>query len=146
MDMTHVPYKGTGPAMNDLLGGQLDAIFNNMAVASTQSKAGNVRILAVSGPKRVPAFPDVPTMNEVVPGTVGEAWFGVSAPAGTPAAVVDRLQTALAKVMANADFRGKLAEQGLTPIGAPQAEFVKFLHDEDRKWAPIIKAANIKLD
>ena len=146
MDMTHVPYKGTGPAMNDLLGGQLDAIFNNMAVASTQSKAGNVRILAVSGPKRVPAFPDVPTMNEVVPGTVGEAWFGVSAPAGTPAAVVDRLQTALAKVMANADFRGKLAEQGLTPVGAPQAEFVKFLHDEDRKWAPIIKAANIKLD
>ncbi|MDX3905857.1 MAG: tripartite tricarboxylate transporter substrate binding protein [Pigmentiphaga sp.] len=146
IDMTHVPYKGTGPAMNDLIGGQLDAIFNNMAVASAQARAGNVRILAVSGPKRVPAFPDVPTMSETIPGMVGEAWFGVSAPAGTPAAVVDKLEAALAKVMSNAEFRAKLAEQGLTPVGAPQAEFVKFLHEEERKWAPIIKAANIKLE
>ncbi|OVZ64685.1 hypothetical protein CDO44_00260 [Pigmentiphaga sp. NML080357] len=146
LDMTHVPYKGTGPAMNDLLGGQLDAIFNNMSVAATQARAGNVRILAVSGPRRVPAFPDVPTMDETIPGMVGEAWFGVSAPAGTPAPVVDKLQASLGKVMASADFRAKLAEQGLTPIGAPQAEFVKFLQDEERKWAPVIKAANIKLD
>ncbi|VCU68750.1 Tripartite tricarboxylate transporter family receptor [Pigmentiphaga humi] len=146
IDMTHVPYKGTGPAMNDLLGGQLDAIFNNMSVASAQVKAGTARILAVSGPKRLPAFPDVPTMDEVVPGTVGEVWFGVSAPAGTPQPVIDRLQAALGKVMANADARGKLTDLGLTPVGAPQAEFVKFLHDEEKKWTPIIKGANIKLD
>ncbi len=146
MDMVHVPYKGTGPAMNDLLGGQLDAIFNNLGVAQTQVKAGNVRILAVSGPKRVSAFPDVPTMDETIPGTIGEAWFGVSAPAGTPKPVIDKLQAALAKVMADPDFRSKVSVQGLTPVGAPHAEFVKFLHDEEKKWAPIIKAANIKLD
>jgi tripartite-type tricarboxylate transporter receptor subunit TctC len=146
IQMTHVPYKGTGPAMNDLLGGQIDAIFNNIAVASVQARAGNVRVLAVSGPKRVAAFPDVPTMSEVVPDTVGEAWFGVSAPAGLPQPIVDKLTAALTKVMASADFRAKLLEQGLVSVAAPQAQFVQFIKDEDRKWAPIIKSANIKLD
>jgi Uncharacterized protein conserved in bacteria len=146
IDMTHVPYKGTGPAMNDLLGGQLDAIFNNLGVAATQFRAGNVRILAVSGAKRVPAFPDVPTMSETIPGMVGEAWFGVSAPAGLPAPVTEKLQASLSRVMGNPDFRAKLAEQGLTPMGAPQAEFIKFLREEEDKWASVIKAANIKLD
>jgi len=146
ISMTHVPYKGTGPAMNDLLGGQLDAVFNNLATASALSKAGAVRVLAVSGSKRVPEFPNVPTMDEVVPGTVGEAWFGISGPAGIPATVLDRLQDALGNIMATADFRAKLAAQWLTPVGALQAEFVRFLHEEEHKWAPIIQATNITLN
>lgn len=146
IDMTHVPYKGTGSAINDLIGGQLDAIFNNPGVAAAQAKAGKVRILAVSGPKRLPDLPDIPTMAETVPGAVGEAWFGISGPANMPPAVVNKLVATMTKVMASPDLKTKLMEQGLTPIGSGPAEFSKFLAEEDQKWAPVIKAANIKLD
>lgn len=146
IDMTHVPYKGTGSALNDLIGGQLDAIFNNPGVAAAQAKAGKVRILAVSGPKRLPDLPDVPAMTESIPGTIGEAWFGISGPANLPKPVVDKLVAAITKVMASPDLKAKLIEQGFTPLGAGPADFVKFLVDEDRKWAPVIKTANIKLE
>ncbi len=146
IQLTHVPYKGTGQAMIDLLGGQLDAIFNNLGIAAAQVKAGKVRILAVSGPNRLPDFPDVPTMDSVVPGTVGEAWFGVSAPVGMPAAVVDKLVSVLAKIVATAEFKARLSEHGLTPIGAGPVDFVRFLKAEEQKWGPVIKAGNIKLD
>src|SRR5690606_30244730 len=99
--MTHVPYKGTGPAMNDLIGGQLDAIFNNMQAAKPQTAAGTVRILAVSGPNRMPQFPDVPTMDEIIPGTIGEAWFGVSGPKGIPPEIIKKIEPALDTVLQN---------------------------------------------
>lgn len=143
--MTHVPYKGTGPAMNDLIGGQLDAIFNNMQAAVTQSEAGNIRVLAVSSPKRMPQFPDVPTMDEIIPGTVGEAWFGISGPKGVSPAVIRRIESAMAEVMKDADFRRQLSAVGMSPMGAPQAEFNRFLEEENRKWTPIIQGANITL-
>lgn len=143
--MTHVPYKGTGPAMNDLIGGQLDAIFNNMQAAATQSQAGTIRVLAVSGPKRMPQFPDVPTMDEIIPGTVGEAWFGISGPKGVSPAIMRKLEAAMAEVMKDEDFRKQLSAVGMTPMGSPQAEFDRFLEDEIQKWTPIIRGANITL-
>lgn len=144
--MTHVPYKGTGPAMNDLIGGQLDAIFNNMQAAKTQSDAGNVRVLAVSGPKRMPQFPGVPTMDEIIPGTIGEAWFGVSGPKGIPPEVIKKIETALDETIRDETIRKQLGDVGMTPVGAPHTEFVDFLGKETEKWAPIIKAADIKIE
>lgn len=146
LKMTHVPYKGTGAAINDLLGGQLDAIFNNPGVAAAQAKSGKVRILAVSGAKRLPDLADIPTMDEVVPGAIGEAWFGISGPAGMPPAVVAKLVSSIQGVMATPDLKAKLMEQGLTPSGMGPADFARFLKEEDAKWAPVIKAAGITLE
>jgi tripartite-type tricarboxylate transporter receptor subunit TctC len=146
LKMTHVPYKGTGAAINDLLGGQLDAIFNNPGVAAAQAKSGKVRILAVSGAKRLPDMPDVPTMDEAVPGAIGEAWFGISGPAGMPPAVVTKLVTTIQTVLASPELKARLIEQGLTPTALGPAEFSRFLKEEDAKWAPVIKAAGITLE
>ena len=91
LDMVHIPYKGTGPAMTDLLGGQIDAMFNALIAATPYIKAGKVRALAVTASERLPDHPEIPTLNESVPGAVGDAWFGISAPAKTPPGVVERL-------------------------------------------------------
>lgn len=106
--MVHVPYKGTGPAMNDLLGGSLDAMLTSAAVAAPHVKVGKLRALAVSGAQRLRDFPNVPTMNESVPGAIGDAWFGVSVPSKTPKPVVERLRTALERASAGPELRGQL--------------------------------------
>lgn len=139
VEMVHVPYKGTGPAMNDLIGGQLDALFNNLQAAETQAKAGNIRILAVSSPERHPQFPDVPTMDEIVPGTVAEAWFGISGPKGIPSEIIDHLEKALANVLKDESVRKQLAAVGMTPRGERQQQFAQFIQDEISKWGPVIQ-------
>ncbi|MDX3907404.1 MAG: tripartite tricarboxylate transporter substrate binding protein [Pigmentiphaga sp.] len=146
LKMVHIPYKGTGAAINDLVGGQLDAIFNNPGVAAAQVRAGNARILAVSGARRIPTLPDVPTMDEVVPGAVGEAWFGISGPAGLPPSVIAPLVAAFEQAMKSEDLQAKLIEQGFTPdFGGPEV-FARNLQSEIAKWGPVIKAADIKLE
>lgn len=143
--MTHVPYKGTGPAMTDLLGGTLDAMFTSAAVATPHIKAGKLRALAVSSAKRTAEYPNVPTMNETVKGAIGDAWFGISVPAQTPPSVVQRLNTELQRIIAAPDVRAQLQEAGLEPVGLGPREFSKFLHDEIAKWEPVIRAANISV-
>lgn len=146
MSMLHVPYKGTAPATVDLLGGRLDALFDGLPTAAAQAKSGNVRILAVTGANRVPAFPDVPTMSEVIPGIVGEAWFGISVPAKTPVPIVEKLETALAQIVAEPAVQKRLTELGMVPMGLNHEDFLTFLQSESERWGPIIKAANIQID
>lgn len=141
--MTHIPYKGTGPATVDLLGGQIDALFDGLPTATTQVKAGKMRVLAVSGATRMPNFPEVPTMDEVVPGVVGEAWFGISVPANTPPAVIDKLEAEIVRIVAAPDVQTRLQELGMSPIGAGQQQFAQFIRAESDRWGPVIKAANI---
>jgi tripartite-type tricarboxylate transporter receptor subunit TctC len=146
VDLVHVPYKGSGPALVDLLAGQVDAIFDGMPTATAQSRAGKVRLLAVSSPQRVPTFPEVPTMNEIVPGAVGVAWFGVSAPARTPRDVLDKLERSGLKVLAVPEMRTKLAEIGMFPGGLGAAEYTRFVEAEIRKWQPVVKATGVKAE
>lgn len=146
IDLVHVPYKGSGPALVDLLGGQIDAMFDGMPTATAQHRAGNVRLLAVSSPQRVATFPDVPTMNEIVTGAVGVAWFGVSAPARTPPEVLARLEEAGLRALVVPEVKAKLAELGMFPGGLGRADYTRFVEAEIRKWAPIVKATGVKVE
>ena len=115
IDMVHIPYKGTGPATADMIAGQLDAVLDGPVAAGGYIRGGRARALAAASSERLKAYPDVPTMDEVVPGTGGEAWFGISTQAQVPRDILERLQPELVKVIAQAEFQGKLAELGLTP-------------------------------
>jgi tripartite-type tricarboxylate transporter receptor subunit TctC len=145
-NMLHIPYRGTGPATADLLAGQIDAMFDGMPTATQQVRAGKVRLLAVTGPERLATFPDVPTMNEVVRGVIGTAWFGISAPARTPQPIVDQLQAEVIGVLRQPDVIARLGDIGTTlnPIGS-QA-FAAFIASEVRKWAPVIQQSRVKVE
>jgi tripartite-type tricarboxylate transporter receptor subunit TctC len=144
IDMVHIPYKGTGPALTDMLGGQIDAMFNALIAAAPHIRGGKVRALAITAEHRDPDFPEVPTMAESVPGAVGDAWFGIAVPAKTPPAVAEQLRIALARSMEAPEFRQKLNALGLAPMPLGPKELLAFIDAENRKWAPVIRAANIK--
>ena len=143
IDMVHIPYKGTGPAMTDLLGGQIDAMFNALIAATPYIKAGKVRALAVTASERLSDHPEIPTLNESVPGAVGDAWFGISAPAKTPAAIVERLRQEVGKTLEQSDLKNKLMEMGLTPKFLGPKDFYQFIVNENKKWSGVIKADNL---
>ena len=143
IDMVHIPYKGTGPAMTDLLGGQIDAMFNALIAATPYIKAGKVRALAVTASERLSDHPEIPTLNESVPGAVGDAWFGISAPAKTPTAVVERLRQEIGKTLEQSDLKNKLMEMGLTPKFLGPKDFYQFIVNENKKWSGVIKADNL---
>ena len=144
IDMVHIPYKGTGPATADMIAGQLDAVLDGPVAAGGYIRGGRARALAAASSERLKAYPDVPTMDEVVPGTGGEAWFGISTQAQVPKDILDRLQPELIKVIAQPEFQGKLAELGLTPRFMAGAEYTAFIQSEIRRWGPVIKAAGVK--
>jgi tripartite-type tricarboxylate transporter receptor subunit TctC len=146
IDMVHIPYKGTGPAMTDLLGGQIDAMFNALIAATPYIKAGKVRALAVTAAERLPDHMDIPTLNESVPGAVGDAWFGLSAPAKTPTAVVERLRAEIGKTLEQPELKTKLMEMGLTPKFLGTKDFIQFIVSENKKWSGVIKADNLTLN
>ncbi|MDO9279666.1 MAG: tripartite tricarboxylate transporter substrate binding protein [Polaromonas sp.] len=146
MNLLHVPYRGTGPAMTDLIGGSIGAMITSPGVAASQIKAGKLRALAVSSPARLSDFPDVPAMTEVVPGAGGDAWFGISVPANTPQPVIDRLHAELEKVIKIPQIRAQLQQAGLTPSGLGKQGFDKFLLAEISKWTPVIRSAKIVAD
>lgn len=145
-DLVHVPYKGTGPATTDLLGGTIEAMFDGMPTATQNVRAGKVRLLAVSGAERLPTFPDVPTMNEVVPGAIGVAWFGLSAPAQTPPTVVKLLEDEVMRAVRAPDVQARLADIGMTPAPLGSADFVAYIAAETRKWAPVVASAKVKIE
>lgn len=144
VDILHVPYKGAGPGINDLMGGQIDMIFSTSASVSGQIKNGQLRALAVTTKDRSPSYPGVPTVAESgVPGYFVDSWYGVFVPEGTPKDVIDRLNGAIKTVSANADFQAALKLEGLVAeVGAPQAlgDYVK---DEEARWTTIIQQAGI---
>jgi tripartite-type tricarboxylate transporter receptor subunit TctC len=146
IDMVHVPYKGSGPAITDLLGGQLDGMFESLVTATGYVRGGKLRLLAVTGDKRSKTFPEVPAMTEVVPGVVGGAWFGISAPAKLPPEIATRLQAELQAIMAAPDMQTRLTELGMTPLPLGGADYVAFMQSENRRWGPIIKAGNVRVE
>ena len=147
MDMTHIPYKGGGPAITELVGGQTDLMFATPIEVAPQVQAGRLKVIATTAPKRLPALPDVPTIQESgYPGFEVFAWFGVLAPAGTPRAIVDRLAGEFAKVVEMPDVKEKLAGQSATVLLKPGEEFSAFIAAEKIKWGGVVKASGARID
>ncbi len=142
--ITIVPYRGAAPALNDLLGEHIDAMFDAMPVMVTQAKAGKVTPLAVTGAGRSPALPDVPTILEAGVSYEIAGWFGILAPTGTPAAVVRRLRDEVAKAVTSPDVVAQLDGQGMAPVGSQPEEWRTYLQSELATYSKIIKDANIK--
>lgn len=146
VNIVHVAYKGATPAISDLLGGHIDATFIADSSAVEFVRSGKLRMLATTTEKRVPALPDIPAMDEIVSGVSGSLWYGVSAPARTPQAVIDRLQAEILSSINSGDMQAGLTGIGMTPVPLGSVEFVAFIQKEMRKWEPIVKANNIRID
>ncbi len=142
--MTHVPYRGTGPALNDLVGGRLDVMFDILTAAIAQVKAGTVRALGVTTLRPNPLLPGVPTVAETVPGFEVSTWNGVFAPAATPPATIERISAAIAAVMGEASVKSRLAELSVEARGTPPADLAALLASESDKWGRLVRAANIR--
>ena len=147
LDMVHVPYKSGGPAITDVMAGQVDFMFGTVAATYPHVSGGKLRALAVSAPERSKRLPDVPTVAEAaIPGYEAYEWNGVFLPAGVPADVAAKLQQALQEVLKEDEVKQRLADLGAQPIGSTPAEFAAFLKKEDSKWGEVVKKGNIKLD
>jgi tripartite-type tricarboxylate transporter receptor subunit TctC len=143
----HIPYKGTGPAVADVLGGQVTMMFAGISSVRQHVEAGRLRAIAVTGEKRSPAMPKVPTFTEAAMKQVdASSYWGALAPARTPPEIVNRLSTTLAQVLKMRDVHDKLVELGFDPIGGSPSDFAALLAKETDKWAKVIKAAGVKLD
>lgn len=147
VDIKHVPYKGNAAAMTDVIGGQIEMLFDQMATAVPHVKSGRVRALAVTTAKRSPAMPDVPTVAESgFPGFEATAWFGIVGPRGMPKDVVDRINASVRKALARPEVQKQLGAQGLDLTPSSPAEFRDTLKSEMTKWASVIKQAGVKLE
>lgn len=143
----HVPYRGTAPAMNDLVGGHILFMFDNLSSSLPQHQAGTLRILAVCTPERTPYLPDVPTMSEAaLPGFTSMAWFGLVAPPDTPADIVAKINKAVVTALESEDVRKKFLAQGAEPIGNSPQEMAAFLERERALWGGVIEKANLKAE
>jgi tripartite-type tricarboxylate transporter receptor subunit TctC len=147
VDMTHVPYKGSAPALTDLMGGQVQVMFDNLPSSLALIKSGKLRAIAVTSLKRAPALPDVPTIAESgLPGFEASSWFGVLAPAGTPAPVVARLNAEVNKWLQSPEAREQLLAQGAAAAGGTPEQFAAHIRAETEKWAKVVKASGAKVD
>ena len=147
LDMLHVPYKSGGPAISDVMGGQVDFMFGTLAASYPLVTTGKLRALAISSPKRSPLLPEVPTVAEsVLPGYEAYEWNGLLLPAGTPDAVVQQLHKAVAESLQEDDVKKRFADMGAQPVGNTPAEFADFLQKESAKWSAVIRKGNIKVD
>lgn len=145
--MTHVPYRGGGPAIIGLLGGQVDVYFSTPAAAVAQMKAGKLHALAVTGATRAGFAPELPTISESgLKGYEVSGWFGILAPAGTPQPVIDVVSRAVATAVKDPEIRNALAKDGDTPIGNSPAEFAREVHADMAKWGKVIKEGHIELE
>jgi tripartite-type tricarboxylate transporter receptor subunit TctC len=141
----HIPYKGGAPAMTGMLAGQTSLMFGSMLTVIGHARAGKLRAIAVTGEKRIPSAPEIPTIAESgVPGYNVTAWYGVSAPAKTPPAVIESLNRELVRALKSPDLAQRLVSQGVDPVGTSPAQYTQFMQNEVQKWAKVIKAANIK--
>jgi tripartite-type tricarboxylate transporter receptor subunit TctC len=145
-DMTHVPYKGSGPAMLDVIGGQVQLMFDNSVTAWPQVKAGKVRALAVSTPARLKTAPDLPAIAEYLPGFSASAWHGVFAPAGTPRAITDRLAAEIQAIMRDPAVVDQLTKVDIIAVGNTPAEFTRFIAEENERWASVVRKLDLKAD
>jgi tripartite-type tricarboxylate transporter receptor subunit TctC len=147
IDLVHVPYKGSAPALNDLIAGQVSLMFDLVLTAAPHIKSGAVRGLAVTGTQRSAVLPELPTVAETgLPGYEVSAWFGIFAPAGVPQAVAKRLNAEFVKVMQQPDLKQRLASLGADPLTSTPEEFSTYLRSEIDKWAKVVKASGMKVD
>jgi tripartite-type tricarboxylate transporter receptor subunit TctC len=145
--LVHIPYRGSSGARTDVLGGQVDLMFDAVTTMSEQAKAGKVRAIATTGRQRSAVLPDVPTVHEAgVPNYEATIWLGLMAPKGTPQAVVDRLNEAVGRIAGQPEVQRQWAAQGATAMVMSPAAFDRYLHDDIAKWAGVIRRANIKAE
>jgi tripartite-type tricarboxylate transporter receptor subunit TctC len=144
VDITHVPYKGSAPAVTDLIGGQVGVMFDNVPNIINQVKAGRLRALAVTTREKSPHVPDLPTVAEAgVPGYEVTVWFGFAAPAGTPRPILDKLNAEIVKSLRMADVREKFSAQGVDVVGSSPEQFAAYLRQQMDLWAKVVKAAGV---
>jgi len=147
VDMTHIPYKGAAPAMQDLIGGQIQLMFDNLASSLGQVRAGKVKALAVTTAKRTALAPELPTIAESgLPGFDISTWFGIFAPAGTPREALDRLHAEFTRALAAPDVRERILALGAEPVGNRPEEFAAYIREEAAKYARLVKASGAKVD
>src|SRR5262245_59773149 len=145
-NMLHVPYKGAGPALADIMGGQADLIFDNLPSSIGHIKGGKLRALAVTSAQRDKALPDVPTVGDTVKGYEATAWFGIGMPKGTPRAVIDRLNAEVNRALSDEKMLARLAELGGSPMKTTPEGFGQVIKAETDKWAPVVKASGAKVE
>jgi tripartite-type tricarboxylate transporter receptor subunit TctC len=146
IDITHIPYKGSGPSFVDLLGGQVSLTFDSLLQSLPYIKAGRLNAIAVMGPKRSPLLPQTPTVAETIPGFALTNWFGLVVPTGTPREVIARVYSDVSKVLSQAEIRDKIRGMGADVVGSPPDQFAAFMRAESAKWAKIVKEANIRAE
>lgn len=143
----HIPYRGSSGARTDIIGGQVDMMFDAVTTMAEQARAGKVRAIATSGRQRSAVLPEVPTLNEAgVPGYEATIWLGLMAPTGTPPAIVQQLNEAITKISSQPDVQQAWAKQGATALLMKPQEFEHYMREDIAKWARVIKSANIKVD
>ncbi len=146
VEMVHVPYRGTGPAVTDLLGGQVQVFFGSMAASIEYIKAGKLRALAVSTATRSEALPDIPTVGDFVPGYEASVWYGVGAPKNTPNNIIEKLNKEIDAALTDPKMEARLADLGGTTLTGSPSEFGKLIANETEKWAKVVKFAGLKAD
>ena len=147
VNIVHIPYKGSGPALADMIGGQVDLMFDNLTSSIGHIRSGKLRALAITSATRYPELPDLPTMQEAgIPGYEATAWFGIVAPKGTPRNVIMRINNEVNKALAQDDVKDKLAQQGALARAWTPEQFGDFIHNEIVKWAKVVKASGAKIE
>jgi tripartite-type tricarboxylate transporter receptor subunit TctC len=144
IDMTHVPYKGESFAITDLMGAQIQLATVNLSAAINQIKGGRLRALAITSRERSPQLPDVPAAAETLPGFENAGWFGLMAPTGTPREVVEKVYRDSKKILASDEFRAKLAQQGMVPVGNSPSDFTTAIREETERWAKVIRERKLQ--
>ena len=146
VDMIHVPYRGSAPAVTDMIGGQVQVMFDNIPTSIEYIRAGKLRVLAVTGTQRSNLLPDVPILADFVPGYEASAWYGIGAPKNTPAEIINKLNAAMNAILADPAVKERFASMGATLIASSPAEFGKYVAEETEKWAKVVKFSGAKPD
>jgi tripartite-type tricarboxylate transporter receptor subunit TctC len=146
LDITHIPYKGTAPALTDLLAGQVDMMCDNLGVSLPHVRSGRLKALAVASRRRFPGLPDVPALAETLPGFEATAWFGIVAPPNTSAAIAEKVAVGVQEALKLPEVRKRLADLSAEPLGYGPAETAAFMREEVARWAAVIRSAGVKLE